>query len=99
MGTRQRGKNQEPWWERRIQSDIKKIESEISILQRKERGELRTDSKYTRLKKKYNIKRKGIGIVMEELKQWLKAKRAKVIRYEQRVSCEGCVTSEENNLG
>ena len=53
MGTRQRGKNQEPWWKRRIQSDIKKIQSEISILQRKERGELRTDSKYTRLKEKY----------------------------------------------
>ena len=28
MGTRQRGKNQEPWWKRRIQSDIKKIQSE-----------------------------------------------------------------------
>ena len=26
MGTRQRGKNQEPWW-KRIQSDIKKIQS------------------------------------------------------------------------
>ena len=84
MGTRQRGKNQEPWWKRRIQSDIKKIQSEISILQRKERGEFRTDSKYTRLKK-YNIRRKGIEVVMEELKQRLKAKRAKVIRYEQRV--------------
>ena len=84
MGTRQRGKNQEPWWKRRIQSDIKKIQSEISILQRKERGELRTDSKYTRLKK-YNIRRKGIEVVMAELKQRLKAKRAKVIRYEQRV--------------
>ena len=28
-----------------IQSDIKKIQSEISILQREEKGELRTDSK------------------------------------------------------
>ena len=85
MGTRQRGKNQEPWWKRRIQSDIKKIQSEFSILQRKERGELRTDSKYTRLKEKYSIRRKGIEVVMEELKQRLKAKRAKVRRYEQRV--------------
>ena len=85
MGTRQRGKNQEPWWKRRIQSDIKKIQSEISILQRKERAELRTDSKYTRLKEKYNIRRKGTEVVMEELKQRLKAKRPKVIRYEQRV--------------
>ena len=65
-------------------SDIKKIQSEISILQRKERGELQTDSKCTRLKK-YNIRRKGIEVVLEELKQRLKAKRAKVIRYEQRV--------------
>ena len=82
MSTRQRGKNQEPWWERRIQSDTKKIQSEISILQRKKIGELRTDRKYTKLKKKYSIRRKGIGVVMEELKQRLKAKRAKVIRYE-----------------
>ena len=51
MDIHQRGKNQEPWWERRIQSDIKKIQSKISILRRKERGELRTDNKYTRLKR------------------------------------------------
>ena len=60
MGTRQRGKNQEPWWKRRIQSDIKKIQREISILQRKERG-----AKNTRLKEKYSIRRKGIKVEIQ----------------------------------
>ena len=36
------------------------------------------------LEKKYSIKRKGITKVMEELKQRILAKAAKIKRYEQR---------------
>lgn len=50
--TSKRGKNQESWWKRTIMGDIKKIQGEISILEKKQRGEIRPDRKYSRLKKK-----------------------------------------------
>ena len=77
IGTRQRGKNQEPWWKRRIQSDIKKIQSEILILQRKERSELRTDSKYTGLKEKYSIRKEMYKGSNGRIKATVKSKESK----------------------
>ena len=46
------------------------------------RGKRRLDE----LDGKYRIKRKGLNVVTEELKQRLTAKSAKIKRYEQRIS-------------
>lgn len=40
----------------------------------------RKTSKYSRLERKKNVKAKGIRVVIEELKQQLKAKSAKIRR-------------------
>ena len=64
---------------------LRRYKVKFRLYRKKERGKLRTYCKYTKRKKKYNSIRKSIGVVMEEFKQRLKAKKAKVIRYEQRV--------------
>ena len=79
-----RSDRKEPWWKRRIQESIKTILKDISVLDRKAKGELRNQQKYKALSRKYHIARKGLKVVTEELKQRLIAKKAKLMRYDQR---------------
>ena len=78
-------RNNEPWWKRRIENDIDILRKDIAILERKKRGELRREGKFSFLQKKYNVNRKGLAVVIEELKQRVTAKKAKLNRYEQRI--------------
>ena len=78
-------RNAEPWWKRRIQRDIKRLQKYIGVLERKKRGELRKRGKYKMLERRYKIKGKGLNVVLEELKQRTAAKKAKVNRYVQRM--------------
>ena len=74
----------EPWWKRRIIESISKLRKDINILERKRRGESIKKSKYNEISRKYNLTKKGISLVIEELKQRLQAKAFKLRRYEQR---------------
>ena len=78
-------RNTEPRWKRRIVNDIKQIQKDLAILERKRRRELRREGKYKVLERRYNLKTKGLTVVIEELKQRVIAKKAKVKRYEQRI--------------
>ena len=79
-------KESEPWWKRRIKKSINKVRKHINILERHQIGEIKRKEKYEELERKYNIKKKGIRTVIEELKQQLHAKTAKLKRYEERVN-------------
>ena len=79
-------KESEPWWKRRIKKSINKLRKQINILERHHRGEIKRKEKCEELERKYNIKKKGIRTMKEELKQRLRAKPAKLQRYEERVN-------------
>ena len=79
-------KESEPWWKRRIKKSINKLRKHINILERHQRGEIKRKKKYEELERKYNIKKKGIRTVKEELKQRLHSKTAKLKRYEEGVN-------------
>ena len=76
------------WWKRRIEGDIKRIRKDVNILERDLRGELsnKKSEKIQRLKEKYWVNKKGIKAVVEELKQRMIAKSAKIKRYDQRIN-------------
>ena len=82
------GEKKEPWWKRRIESDITNLRRDINRLERERRGETRQKGKrkIKELNAKYRVKKKGINLVIEELKQRLIAKKTKVKIYEQRIS-------------
>ena len=82
---RRENQQNEPWWKRRIERDINQIRKHISIMDRERKGELRSRRKYLEIEKKYQVDRKGLPVVIEELKQRLTAKAAKIRRYEQRI--------------
>ena len=81
-----RGKN-EPEWKRRIEGDIKKLRQDLKLLTRDLKRELgsKKKQKMKELYEKYISKKKGLKTVIEELKQRMLAKSAKVKRYEQRI--------------
>ena len=66
--------------------EINKVRKHINILEHHQRGEIKRKEKYEELERKYNIKKKGIRTVKEELKQRLHAKTAKLKRYEERMN-------------
>ena len=74
--------------EQKNESDITNLRRDINRLERERRGEARgkRKRKIKELNTKYRVKKKGINLVIEELKQRLIAKKTKVKRYEQRIS-------------
>ena len=78
----------DPWWKRRIEDDIKRIRDDVNIIERDLKGELghKKSEKLQRLKEKYRVNKKGIKTVVEELKQRMIAKSAKIKRYDQRIN-------------
>ena len=82
------GEKKASWWKRRIESDITNLRRDINRLERERRGETggKGNRKIKELNAKYRVKKKGINLVIEELKQRLIAKKKKVKRYEQKIS-------------
>lgn len=72
-----------PAWKERLQRKVKAIQKDLSrvILSR---GRPCDDGMRKRLEKKYNIKRKGFDVVIEELKQDLSAVSQKIKRFSER---------------
>ena len=77
----------EPRWKRRIKGDKKKLRQDVNLLTRDLKRELgsKKKEKMKELYEKYRVKRKGLKTVIEELKQSMLAKNAKVKRYVQRI--------------
>ena len=79
-------------WKRRkknqngIEGDLKKLRQDVNLLTRGLKGELGSKKKKEMkvLYKKYIVKKKGLKTVIEELKQRMLAKSAKVKIQEQR---------------
>ena len=80
-------KKYEPFWKRRIEGDIRRPRQEVNIVERglKEGLSGGKKRKLLELQENYRVKRKGLKTVIEELKQRMLAKSAKVRRFEQRI--------------
>ena len=70
-----------------IKDCLNHLSNDVNLLTRDLKGELgsKKKQKMKELYEKYRVKRKGLKTVIEELKQRMLAKSAKVKRYEQRI--------------
>ena len=66
----------EPWWKRRIEDSMKELNRN---------GEVKSKRKVEKLYEKFRIHQKGLGTVLEELKQMVLTKVAKIERYNERI--------------
>ena len=78
--------SQEPFWKRRIQRDINELRKTVGKLDRYAKGQIKNMKKLEQICKKHHVKKKGVKVVMEELKQRITAKGAKIDRYEKRIN-------------
>ena len=75
----------EPWWKRRIKDMIKELNRNIIFLTRHKNGEVKSKRKVEKLYEKFRIRQKGLRTVLEQLKQRVLAKVAKIKRYNERI--------------
>ena len=61
-----------------------KLQKHINILERKKRKEIKKKQKYRVTEHKCRDKKKGLDVVLEELKQWIQAKATKIKRFDQK---------------
>ena len=73
-------KKKDPRWKRCIEEDTKQLKKDINILERVKKGQIgaRKERKSKLVEEKYKVKRKGLTTVIEELKQRILAKAAKI---------------------
>ena len=74
----------ESWWKRRIEDNIKELNRNINLLSR-HKNEVKSRRKVEKLYEKFRICQKGLGTILEELKQRVLAKVAKIERYNERI--------------
>ena len=74
----------EPEWKKRLNMQINELRKDLSRLQKWKENQLLNTVTRERLERKYSTKKKGLSMVIEEVKQRVIAKAAKVKRYEGR---------------
>ena len=74
----------EPWWKIKIQQSIQELRKHINILEWKERGEIKKKKKHRVIERKYRVKKKGLKLVLEEVKEMIYAKATRIKSYDKR---------------
>ena len=77
---------EQPWWKRRLESQVKELNKDLGRLNALLEGKKMKKKHQDNLQKRYKLKEKGKPKVKEEILQRIKAKTAKINRYQQRVS-------------
>ena len=92
--TLKKKKKKEPFWKRRIEEKIRQTRKDISQLVELKKGVTLKESLLSDLKCRHPLlRKKGLTCIIEELKQRLRAKAAKIKRFNKR-----CQRYQENNL-
>ena len=84
--TETKGEKKQPWWKRRLESQVKELNKDLGRLNALLEGKKMKKKHQDKLQKRYILKEKGKPKVKEEKLQRTKAKTAKINRYQQRVS-------------
>ena len=87
LGVKQRERRHklEPWWKRRNGNQIAQLRKGVSRLEKLRSGELYNIAVCEGLEQRYYLKKKGVAVVLEELKQRILAKTCKIKRYQSRI--------------
>ena len=74
------GEGKELMWRRRLQNNIKELRKDLSQLESSKDKEVSNGRHWLILERKYSIRVKTMGVVIEELKQRIVAIAAKVVK-------------------
>ena len=68
---------------------MQELRKHISILEWKKLGEIKRKEEYEVIEHKYRVKKEGLNVVLQELKQMIQAKTTKLKRYDQWIEYYG----------
>ena len=74
----------EPLWRRRLQNNIKELRKDVNQLELSKDEEVSNLRHWQTLERKYSIRVKTLGVVIEELRERIVAIAGKVRRYQDR---------------
>lgn len=77
-------KNETPMWKKRLLRQIAEIRKDVSRVEKWKEGKLKSEGLKDYFERKYHVWNQGFTTVIEELKQRIKAKTAKIKKYEER---------------
>ena len=73
----------EPWWKRGIEGQVKKLNKDLeninTLIERKNKKKKHKDG----LERRYKMKRRGLPLTREEIKERIKAKNSKIKKYQK----------------
>ena len=81
-----KGEKKQSWWKRRLESQVKELDKDLGRLNALLEGKKMKKKHQYNLQKRYLLKERRKPNVKEEMLQRIKAKTAKINRYQQRVS-------------
>lgn len=79
------------WWKRRIETGLDLLLKDFS---RKAKDHLIIGQKYREMKGKIDVESKCLNVIMDLLKQWIVAAKAKVVRYDKIMGGIGLVPAK-----
>ena len=89
----------EPWWKRRMEAQVKQLNKDFgyinTLIERKNIKKKHND----RLERRYKLKRTGLPVTREEIKEKIKAKNNKIKRYQSRINQYQQNRTFKNNQG
>ena len=89
----------EPWWKRRMEAQVKQLNKDLwHINTLIERRNIKKKHKHG-LKRRYKLKRRGLPMTREEIKERIKAKNNKRKRYQSRIKQYQQNHTFKNNQG
>ena len=77
----------EPYWKRRIMGDLERLRRDLGRIQAWFKGQWKKskEGEKERLNRRYRLREKGFKTTMEEIRQRIVAKAAKIKRYTNRI--------------
>ena len=73
----------EPWWKRGIEGQVKKLNKDLenvnTLIEKKNKKKKHKDG----LERRYKMKRRGLPLTREEIKERIKAKNSKIKKYQK----------------
>ena len=84
--TKTKGERRQPWWKRRLESQVKELNKDLGRLHALLKGKKMKKKHQDNLQKRYKLKEKEKPKVKGEILQRINVKTGKINRYHQRVS-------------
>ena len=89
----------EPWWKKRMEAQVKQLKKDLGHINTLNERETIKKKHKDWLERRYKMKRMGLAVTRQEIKERIKTKNSKTKRYQSRINQYQQNRTFENNHG